>query len=70
MTDIDWIALDMDCTGAKLISVLDCIGLGDFSFRCVKNSIELHSVSCVAFRICVALKDRIVWVEWILRGLH
>ena len=34
--DIDWIALDMDCVGAKLASLLDCIGLGDFGSRWVR----------------------------------
>ena len=34
--DIDWIALDMDCIGAKLASLLDCIGLGDFGSRWVR----------------------------------
>ena len=68
--NIDWIALDLDCIGAKLASLLDCIGLGDFGSRWVKKLIELHSVSCVAFHICIALTDWVVWVEWILRGLH
>ena len=34
--DIDWIALDLDCIGAKLASLLDCIGLGDFGSRGVR----------------------------------
>ena len=34
--DIDWIALDLDCIGAKLASLLDCIGLGDFGSRWVR----------------------------------
>ena len=27
-------------------------------------------MGCVAFHICVALNDWIVWVEWISIGLH
>ena len=69
VVDIDWIALDVDCIGVKLAYLLDCIGLGDFGSRWVQNWIELHSVSCVAFYICDALQDWIVWAEWILRGL-
>ena len=32
--------------------------------------IGLHWVGCVAFHICVALDDWIVWIEWISIGLH
>ena len=75
--DIDWIALDMDCIGLEVaywfgscIVLLDCIELGYFNSRWVKNWIGLHWVGCVAFHICVALNDWIVWVEWIVIGLH
>ena len=75
--DIDWIALDMDCIGLEVaywigsvIFLLDCIGLGYFNSRSVKNWIGLHWVGCVAFHICVALNDWIVWIEWITIGLH
>ena len=32
--------------------------------------IGLHLLGCVAVHICVALDDRIVWIEWISIGLH
>ena len=32
--------------------------------------IGLHWVGCVAFHICVALDDWIVWIEWISIGLQ
>ena len=32
--------------------------------------IGLHWVGCVAFHICVALDDWIVWIEWMSIGLH
>ena len=59
---LDWIG--------SCIFLLDCIGLGYFNSRWVKNWIGLHCVGCVAFHICVALNDWIVWVEWISIGLH
>ena len=68
--DITWIALDVDCIGLEVAYLLDCIGLGYFNARWVKNWIGLHCVGCVAFHICVALNDWIVWVEWIFLGLH
>ena len=34
--DIDWIALDMDCIGAKLASFVDCSGLEDSGSRWVR----------------------------------
>ena len=65
-----------DCIGGGLdwigsvIFLLDCIGLGYFNSRSVKNWIGWHWVGCVAFHICVALNDWIFWIEWITIGLH
>ena len=43
--DIDWIALDMDCIGAKLASFADCSGLEDFGSRWVRIAVcELRRV--------------------------
>ena len=58
---LSWIRLN--CIGGGLdwigsvIFLLDCIGLGYFNSRSVKNWIGLHCVGCVAFHICVALND-------------
>ena len=67
-----WIALDWKLHIGLEVSyfLLDCIGLGYFNFRSVKNWIGLHWVSCVAFRICVALNDWVVWIEWLTIRLH
>ena len=43
--DINWIALDMDCIGAKLATLLDRIGLGDFGSRLVR--IAFFELRCV-----------------------
>ena len=67
--DIDWIALDMDCIGAKLASFVDCSGLEDSGSRWVR--IAFCELRRVLHLRCFERLDSLGWadVPWIALDL-